>query len=151
MRCPFCGHEETKVVNSRRTPGGDQIRRRRECEQCGERFTTFEYYESVEFTVLKRHEGEQEPYDQRKLRSGIVKACEKRPVSPEQIDQIVYFVENELRKTGRREIESAEIGKLVLRKLRETDRVAYIRFASVYKAFQDVADFSREIENLMKD
>ncbi len=149
MRCPFCGNSDTRVINSRRTPNGDQIRRRRKCEKCAKRFTTFEYYESVEFMVAKRDHS-REPYEQRKLRSGIEKACEKRPVSDDQIERIVHYVESELRNRGRREVASEEIGKLVLRKLRDIDLVAYMRFASVYKQFRDVTDFSREIESLMK-
>jgi len=150
MRCPFCAAEDTRVVNSRRTPTGDQVRRRRECEKCRRRFTTFEYYEPVEFIVVKR-DTSREPYEQRKLRAGLQKACEKRPVGEAEVDRMVYAIEGELRNRGRREINSEEIGKLVLRKLREIDEVAYMRFASVYKQFRDLADYSREIESLMKE
>jgi len=150
MHCPFCGHEETRGINSRRAAGGDQVRRRRVCEQCRRRFTTFEYYEPVEFIVVKR-DNSREPYEQPKLRSGLEKACEKRPVTQSDIDRMVHAIESELRNRGRREVHSEEIGKLALRKLREVDPVAYLRFASVYKQFRDLADYSREIESLMKD
>lgn len=150
MRCPICGADDTRVVNSRRTPAGDQVRRRRECEKCRRRFTTCEYYEPIEFIVVKRDQS-REPYEQRKMRSGLEKACEKRPVGQDDLDRIVYAIESELRNLGSREIRSEEIGKLVLRKLREVDPVAYLRFASVYKQFRDLADYSREIESLMKE
>ena len=150
MRCPFCGAPDSRVNNSRRTPSGDQIRRRRECVVCKRRFTTFEYYEEFEFAVVKRDKS-REPYQRQKVLAGLRKACEKRPVSEKEIEQALNFIESELRNSSRREIPSEDIGKLILRRLREIDLVAYMRFASVYKQFRDLGDFSREIESLRKD
>lgn len=150
MRCPFCGADDSRVINSRRAAGGDQIRRRRECQSCKRRFGTFEYYEEVEFMVVKRDKS-REPYERRKVLAGLHKACEKRPVSEEAIEQMVQYIESELRNRGRREVASEDIGKMILRRLREVDEVAYMRFASVYKQFRDLADYRREIESLTKD
>lgn len=150
MKCPFCNAKDTRVINSRPSSGGDSIRRRRECEECGNRFTTFEVVERAPFWVIKRN-GVRERYDSGKLRSGIEKSCEKRNVTMEQIDRILAAVEGEAFNTAEREVKSEKLGKLVLRELREVDKVAYLRFASVYKSFCDLQDFNQEIRSLMKD
>ena len=150
MNCPFCGAADTRVVNSRPSPRGDNVRRRRECQACSGRFTTFEYIEKVELMVAKRH-GEREPFERAKLVAGLQRACEKRPVSAEQIDAMAAAVEREILARAEREIESQEIGRIVLAQLKEADPVAYLRFASVYKQFRDLQDFNAEIKELLKD
>jgi transcriptional repressor NrdR len=138
-----------KVVNSRVCQEGDAIRRRRECLDCGKRFTTFEYVEAMEMHVIKR-DGRREAFDRRKVKAGIWRACEKRPVSEEDVDAIVSAIEKEIQNRMDSEIHSSEIGELVLRSLKSLDEVAYIRFASVYRAFRDVSQFRDEAQNLMK-
>ena len=147
MHCPFCGHEETKVTDSRLAGGGAQIRRRRECLSCGERFTTFESAELVMPLVVKSDRS-RVPFDEAKLLSGMQKALEKRPVSREAIDEAVSRIGHKLRAMGEREIESRAIGELVMEELHHLDEVAYVRFASVYRSFQDVDAFRHEIEHL---
>ncbi|CAN5362094.1 transcriptional regulator NrdR [soil metagenome] len=147
MYCPFCGHQETKVTDSRLAGGGDQVRRRRQCLACAERFTTFESAELVMPHVVKGDE-RREPFDENKLRGGIVKALEKRPVSSEQIEAALNRIVHELRTLGEREVTSRLVGELAMRELRLLDEVAYVRFASVYRSFQDVEAFRREIERL---
>lgn len=149
MHCPFCGHEETKVTDSRLAGGGTQIRRRRECLSCGERFTTFESAELVMPLVVKSDQS-RVPFDEAKLRSGMVKALEKRPVGPEAIDASVSRIGHKLRSMGEREVASRVIGELVMEELHHLDEVAYVRFASVYRSFQDVEAFRREIEQMNK-
>lgn len=149
MRCPFCRSMNDKVVNSRVCQDGDSIRRRRECLDCGKRFTTFEYIEAAETHVIKS-DGRRETFDRRKLKSGIWKACEKRPVSEEDIDNVVAAIEKEIQNRMDAEVPAAEVGEMVLRNLRNLDQVAYIRFASVYRAFRDVSQFRDEAQNLMK-
>ena len=145
MKCPACGYFDSKVIDSR--PSGDNsIRRRRECLECQKRFTTFETIESVQQFVLKKN-GEKELYDRNKLLSGVMKACQKRPVNPE---QIVSEVEQEMQNTMKTEISTKEIGELVMLKLKEHDEVAYVRFASVYREFKDVDTFLKELKDLMK-
>ena len=147
MHCPFCRHEETKVTDSRLASGGAQIRRRRECLSCGERFTTFESAELVMPLVVKSDRN-RVPFDEAKMRSGMVKALEKRPVSPEAIDEAVSRIGHRLRSLGEREVESRAIGELVMEELHHLDEVAYVRFASVYRSFQDVDAFREEIDRL---
>jgi transcriptional repressor NrdR len=147
MHCPFCGHEETKVTDSRLAGGGAQIRRRRECLSCGERFTTFESAELVMPLVVKSDQ-RRVPFDEAKLRSGMVKALEKRPVSGEAIDEAVSRIGHKLRSLGEREVTSREIGELVMDELHHLDEVAYVRFASVYRSFQDLDAFRHEIERV---
>lgn len=149
MRCPYCRSANDKVVNSRTCQDGESIRRRRECLDCGKRFTTFEYIETVELHVIKRN-GERETFSRDKLRGGISKACEKRPVSAEDVDAVVQRIEREIQNRMDSEINSIEIGELVLKELRDIDEVAYVRFASVYKAFRDIAQFRDTVVNLMK-
>jgi transcriptional repressor NrdR len=147
MHCPFCRHEETKVTDSRLASGGAQIRRRRECLSCGERFTTFESAELVMPLVVKSDRS-RVPFDEAKLLSGMQKALEKRPVSREAIDEAVSRIGHKLRAMGEREVESRAIGELVMEELHHLDEVAYVRFASVYRSFQDVDAFRHEIEHL---
>jgi transcriptional repressor NrdR len=147
MHCPFCGHEETKVTDSRLAGGGAQIRRRRECLSCGERFTTFETAELVMPLVVKSDQS-RVPFDEAKLRAGMTKALEKRPVSPEAIDAAISRIGHKLRALGEREVTSLEIGELVMDELHHLDEVAYVRFASVYRSFQDLDAFRHEIERV---
>ena len=147
MHCPFCGHEETKVNDSRLAGEGRQIRRRRECLQCAERFTTFETAELVMPLVIKGDRA-REAFDEAKLRAGMAKALEKRPVSPEQIDAAVSRIVHQVRALGDREISARAIGELVMEELRHLDEVAYVRFASVYRQFEDVEAFHEEIQRL---
>jgi transcriptional repressor NrdR len=147
VHCPFCGHVETKVTDSRLAAEGRQIRRRRECLQCGERFTTFETAELVMPQIVKSS-GTREPFDESKLRSSMRKALQKRPVSEDAIDEAVGRVCHELRSLGEREVPSRQVGELVMDELHHLDEVAYVRFASVYRSFQDVNAFNEEIETL---
>jgi transcriptional repressor NrdR len=147
MHCPFCGHVETKVNDSRLAGEGRQIRRRRECLKCGERFTTFETAELVMPVVVKGDRA-REAFDEPKLRAGMEKALQKRPVAREQIDEAVSRIVHAVRSLGDREVSSRAIGELVMEELRHLDEVAYVRFASVYRQFQDVEAFHDEIERL---
>jgi len=149
MYCPFCGHVETKVTDSRLAAEGRQIRRRRECLGCGERFTTFEAAELLLPRLIKS-DGSREPFDERKLAAGMIKALEKRPVSSEAIEQAVSRVCHKLRVMGERELPARAVGDLVMEELRHLDEVAYVRFASVYRSFQDVEAFREEIERLRR-
>ena len=147
MYCPFCSFEETKVIDSRLSGDGQQVRRRRECLRCGERFTTFESAELVMPRVVKS-DATREPFDEAKLRSGMIKALEKRPVSVEIVEAEINHIKHALRATGEREVKSLVIGELVMAALKKLDQVAYVRFASVYRSFQDIAEFRNEIERL---
>ena len=147
MYCPFCGDQETKVVDSRLAGDGYQIRRRRECTGCAERFTTFESAEFVLPKLVKTDES-REPFDEAKLRSGILKATEKRPISSEAIEELISRVIRKVQKMGEREIQSRMLGEIVIEELREIDEVAFVRYASVYRRFQDVEEFEKEIESL---
>jgi transcriptional repressor NrdR len=147
MHCPFCGHEETKVTDSRLAGGGAQIRRRRECLSCGERFTTFESAELVMPLVVKSDQ-RRVPFDEAKLRSGMERALQKRPVGREAIEEAVSRICHKLRSIGEREVASRTIGELVMEELHHLDEVGYVRFASVYRSFQDVDAFRHEIERL---
>jgi transcriptional repressor NrdR len=147
MRCPFCGAEDTKVVDSRLAGDGDQVRRRRKCVVCKERFTTFETAELTLPRVVKR-DGSRVPFDGRKLRNGMARALEKRPVSTEQVDAALARIQRRLMSSGDSEIPARQLGELVMEELRGLDQVAYVRFASVYRKFEDVAAFREEIERL---
>src|SRR5262245_49695147 len=147
MYCPFCGHIETKVTDSRLAGEGRQIRRRRECLSCGERFTTFETAELLMPQVVK-NDRTREPFDEAKLRAGITKALEKRPVSQEAVEEAVSRICHKLRSLGEREVQSRAVGELVMDELRQLDEVAYVRFASVYRSFQDLDAFREEIDRL---
>ncbi|WP_308366007.1 MULTISPECIES: transcriptional regulator NrdR [unclassified Microbulbifer] len=149
MHCPFCAAEETKVVDSRLVAEGDQVRRRRECLQCHERFTTFETAELLLPRVIKQN-GQREPFNEEKLRAGIQRAVEKRPISTERVESAVAQIKHALQATGERELPARAIGELVMEQLRELDQVAYVRFASVYRRFEDVSEFSEEIERLTR-
>jgi transcriptional repressor NrdR len=149
MHCPFCGHVETKVIDSRLAGEGRQIRRRRECLSCGERFTTFETAELVMPLVVKT-DRTREPFDEAKLRAGMGKALEKRPVSREALDEAVSRIAHKVRGLGEREISSRAVGELVMAELHQLDEVAYVRFASVYRSFQDLDAFREEIERLRR-
>jgi len=150
VHCPFCQHEDTRVIDSRVSEDGATIRRRRECEQCNERFNTFENAE-LKLPALVKSDGRREPFDERKLRTGFERALQKRPVSGEQIDQAVRQVIHQLRTSGERELPSRRLGEFVMAELKKLDQVAYVRFASVYRRFADVADFREEIERLERD
>ncbi len=147
MHCPFCGADDTKVIDSRLVADGDSVRRRRECQKCGERFTTFETAELVMPRVVKR-DGTREPFDEEKLRRGLTRALEKRPVSIESIESAISRIMHSLRSTGERELPSLRVGEEVMKELRRMDGVAYVRFASVYRDFQDVSEFEKEIKSL---
>lgn len=149
MKCPFCGHSQTAVLESRISEDGNSFRRRRECEKCQKRFTTYERVEGPNLLVIKK-DGRRETFDREKIKKGILKACEKRPVSFEAIEGIVEEVEQELLKKDTVEIPSKTIGNLVLRKLKKFDKVAWLRFASVYLEFADLADFEKAIERETK-
>ncbi len=147
MYCPFCGKNETKVIDSRLVSEGHQVRRRRECLQCKERFTTFEVAELVMPRVIKS-DGRREPFNEDKIASGLQRAIEKRPVSIEQTEQLLSNVKSQLRATGEREVPSQFIGELIMDGLKRLDKVAYIRFASVYRSFEDIRQFGEEIARL---
>ena len=149
MHCPFCGNEETKVIDSRLAGEGRQVRRRRECTACGERFSTFESAELVMPRIVKRDDARQ-PFDENKLRSGIVRAFEKRPVSAEIIEKIIASISHRLQSLGEREVPARTIGDMVMDELQKVDEVAYVRFASVYRSFQDVTEFQDEIRRLQE-
>jgi len=149
MYCPFCGHEETKVIDSRLAGEGRQIRRRRQCLDCNERFTTFESAELVMPRLIKSDDSRQ-PFDESKLRNSMVRALEKRPVSSDDIEQSIGRLVHKLRTMGEREVPSRLIGEMVMEELRELDEVAYVRFASVYRSFQDVTEFQDEIRRLQE-
>lgn len=149
MHCPFCGADDTKVIDSRLVTEGAQVRRRRECSSCGERFTTFESAELVMPRVIKS-DSKREPFDDAKLRAGLMRALEKRPVSLEAVDAAITRIIHRLRATGEREIPARSVGERVMEELRQLDTVAYVRFASVYRSFQDISEFRREVERLEK-
>ncbi|MCK5557019.1 MAG: transcriptional repressor NrdR [Candidatus Hydrogenedentes bacterium] len=148
MRCPFCNTKEDKVVDSRTTKDGSAIRRRRECLKCGKRFTTYERVEHVALMVAKK-DGRREPFDAQKIKVGVLKACEKRPIGMEQIDRFVEEIEQTLMGSVDKEVTSEKIGALVMKKLRNLDEVAYVRFASVYRQFRDINEFMEELRRLL--
>jgi transcriptional repressor NrdR len=147
MYCPFCGKQDTRVIDSRLASEGAQVRRRRECNDCGERFTTFESPELVMPRIIKSN-GAREPYDEAKLTSGIMRALEKRPVESDRVDAALTRLQHRLRASGEREIPARQLGEWVMNELRQLDQVAYVRFASVYRSFEDVNAFREEIEKL---
>ncbi len=148
MKCPFCSHQEDKVVDSRESSDALAIRRRRECLKCGKRFTTYEHVEEQPLMIIKK-DGRREPFDRHKLLAGLVKACEKRPVSMDDLERLVDELERELSQQFEREAPSREIGERVMRRLHALDPVAYVRFASVYREFKDVEQFMRELKELL--
>lgn len=150
MRCPFCRTLENRVVDSRLGKEGDAIRRRRHCERCGRRFTTYERVEEALPMVVKK-DGRREPFDRGKIVSGLKRACEKRPVSVETIEALVDRIERQLQEAGDKEVTSRAIGEAVMRELHALDAVAYVRFASVYRSFRDVHEFMRELEDLIAE
>lgn len=149
MKCPFCFYEESKVIDSRPTDEGERIRRRRECLKCGKRFTTYDIIETVPVIVIKRDKSRQ-VFDRSKILSGLLRACEKRPVSIETLEKIVDEMEFTLQNSPDREVPSERIGELAMEKLKDIDEVAYVRFASVYRQFQDIQTFMDELKSMMK-
>jgi transcriptional repressor NrdR len=149
MKCPFCGHLEDRVVDSRESREGDSIRRRRECLKCGRRFTSYERIDEIPYMVIKK-DGRREPFDRQKVLAGILKACEKRPIPMAKIEAIVDAVESYVRTSPDRERPTQKIGELIMRRLKELDKVAYVRFASVYLEFQDVSEFMAELKRLVR-
>ena len=149
MHCPFCGHEETKVIDSRLAGEGRQIRRRRQCLACNERFTTFETAELVMPRLIK-NDNSRQPFDENKLRSSMIRALEKRPVPSDELEEAIGHLIHKLRTMGEREVPSRLVGELVMEELRALDEVAYVRFASVYRRFQDITEFEDEIRRLQK-
>ena len=148
MRCPYCSHNESDVIDTRKLDDGNSIRRRRRCPQCGKRFTTYERIESVSITVVKKN-GEREPYERDKLFRGIMTACYRRPVSAQRVDQLINDIESELLINNEHEVSSAHVGDVTMRLLRDVDEVAYIRFASVYLSFADIAHLGRAVDELL--
>ena len=150
MKCPFCNYADTKVIDSRGQDDNSVIRRRRLCESCGKRFTTYERIDMIPVTVIKR-DGTREIFDKNKLLGGILKSCNKRPVTAKQIETLVDDIENTLTGSGEREVHSKDIGNMVMERLKELDEVAYVRFASVYRQFKDINTFIDELEKMLKE
>ena len=149
MKCPYCGYDESKVIDSRPTDEGERIRRRRECLKCGKRFTTYEVIETVPIIVIKKDKS-RESFDRNKLLNGPLRACEKRPVSIDTLERVVDEIEGSLQNSLDREVPSSLIGKYAMEKLKTIDEVAYVRFASVYREFKDIATFKEELDRMMK-
>lgn len=149
MKCPYCGYDESKVIDSRPTDEGERIRRRRECLKCGKRFTTYEVIETVPIIVIKKDKS-RESFDRNKLLNGLLRACEKRPVSIDTLERVVDEIEGSLQNSLDREVPSSLIGKYAMEKLKTIDEVAYVRFASVYREFKDIATFKEELDRMMK-
>lgn len=150
MKCPFCGYEESKVIDSRPTDEGQRIRRRRECLKCGKRFTTYEIIESLPIIVIKKDKS-REAFDRDKLMTGLLRACEKRPISIDTLDTLIDEIETTLQNSLDREVSSEKIGELVMEKLKKIDEVAYVRFASVYRQFKDINTFMKELNKLLNN
>jgi transcriptional repressor NrdR len=148
MKCPFCGHVEDKVVDSRLSTDGEAIRRRRECEKCGRRFTSYERVEEIMPMVVKK-DGRREPFDRQKVLSGLKKACEKRPISIDTLESVANEIEKKLLEGAQKEISASAIGEEVMKRLQELDKVAYVRFASVYREFKDIDEFVKELTDLL--
>ncbi|MEI8349750.1 MAG: transcriptional regulator NrdR [Candidatus Omnitrophota bacterium] len=148
MKCPYCNHNEDKVIDSRETADATAVRRRRECLECSKRFTTYEYIEKTPLMVIKK-DGRREPFSREKILSGLRNACQKRPVSMEKIEQLASEVETEIQKKFDQEVESRHVGELVIEKLYKLDDVAYVRFASVYRQFKDINQFMRELRDIL--
>ena len=149
MKCPYCGYDESKVIDSRPTDEGERIRRRRECLKCGKRFTTYEVIETVPIIVIKKDKS-RESFDRNKLLNGLLRACEKRPVSIDTLERVVDEIEGSLQNSLDREVPSSLIGKYAMEKLKTIDEGAYVRFASVYREFKDIATFKEELDRMMK-
>lgn len=147
MKCVFCGYKDSKVIDSRNSDEQNSIRRRRECLKCGKRFTTYEMVESTPILVVK-NDGSRQPFDPQKIKSGIIKACEKRPVSMNQIDDIVLDIERQINNSLAQEVKSAEIGEMVMNKLKAIDEISYVRFAAVYRKFKDITTFISFLNNM---
>lgn len=150
MKCPFCGHPDTKVIDSRGQDDNSVIRRRRLCESCGKRFTTYERMDMIPITVIKR-DGTREIFDKNKVINGVMKSCNKRPVTAKQIAELADDIENTLMGSGEREVDSKTIGNMVMDRLKDIDGVAYVRFASVYRQFKDINTFMDELEKLLSE
>lgn len=150
MRCPFCDHSESKVIDSRETKNGLRIRRRRECLSCARRFTTYEKIEEIPFMIVKK-DGRRQPFDSEKLLRGLLKACEKRPVPIAKLEELVEEIESKLQDKPEKEMSASEVGQYIMRRLRSLDKVAYVRFASVYREFKDVVEFKEVLEKLLKE
>ena len=148
MKCPFCGDDNTRVIDSRPVDDNEAIRRRRQCDECGKRFTTYEKVETIPLIVIKKDKN-RETYDRSKIESGVVRSCHKRPVSVDQIEACVDEIENKIFNLGVREIESEKIGEIVMDQIRDLDQVAYVRFASVYRQFKDADTFMSELKKLL--
>lgn len=149
MKCPFCGNDSSRVVDSRPTEDGNSIRRRRQCDQCEKRFTTYEKIETIPLVVIKK-DNIREAYDRTKMEAGILRSCHKRPISIETIAELIDSVENELFRQEEKEISSSLIGELLMEKLKQVDQVAYVRFASVYREFKDVNTFMDELKKILE-
>jgi len=149
VKCPYCGDTDDRVVDSRESRGATTIRRRRECSHCGRRFTTYEAVEDIRFMVVK-NDGSRQEFDRRKILDGLRKACEKRPVPAKRLDEIVERVETRMHESEEREIDAAEIGETIMRALQDLDQVAYVRFASVYRKFEDIGAFMDELKHLLQ-
>ena len=149
MRCPFCNFLEDKVVDSRESKDGDSIRRRRECLECGRRFTSYERIDEIPYMVVKK-DGRRETFERNKVMSGLLRACEKRPISANQLESIVDAVEKAVQDLPEREISTSETGKIIMEQLKKLDKVAYVRFASVYLEFEDVSEFMTELKDLVR-
>ena len=150
MKCPFCNFADTKVIDSRAQDDNSVIRRRRVCEKCGKRFTTYDRVDMIPITVIKR-DGTREIFDKAKLQNGIMKSCNKRPVTAQQIQKLVDDIENTLAGSGEREVESKQLGNMVIERLKDLDEVAYVRFASVYRQFKDINSFIDELEKMLHE
>jgi len=150
MKCPYCEHPESKVIDSRESKNGWAVRRRRECLSCEKRFTTYEKIEEIPYMVVKK-DGRRQSFDGQKLLRGLLKACEKRPVPVAKLEEIVDEIESKLHEIPEKEMNASKIGKFVMKKLKTLDKVAYVRFASVYREFKDVLEFKEELESLLKE
>lgn len=149
MNCPYCGHPEDKVVDSRSSSENDFTRRRRECLKCQRRFTTYEHIEDIPLMVVKKN-GERQQFDRNKIMAGLLKACEKRPVSASKVESLLDSVERVLLRRHDKEVKSSQIGELIMKKLHSIDQVAYVRFASVYREFKDISEFMKELKDILK-
>ena len=149
MKCPYCGHNKDRVIDSRESKGGETVRRRRQCLACSRRFTTYERTEEAPYMVIKK-DGRREPFDRQKILRGLLKACEKRPISVSTLEELIDTVEQKLQERPEREIPTSEIGSYLMERLRELDKVAYVRFASVYREFKDINEFMEELKALLE-
>ena len=150
MKCPYCEHPESKVIDSRESKNGFTVRRRRECLSCKKRHTTYEKIEEIPYMVVKK-DGKRQRFESQKLLGGLLKACEKRPVPVSKLEEIVEEIESKLQDKAEKEIEASDVGQFVMDRLKELDKVAYVRFASVYREFKDVLEFKKELEKLLKE